>query len=79
MSVLRTLRNLAVLVILAVAVLASPPRPAAAAEGGWKEAYLPFGFVCPGHFHGSKKIILCCPGLVCVHQPGTLGRCQRPF
>ncbi len=69
MSLLRILRNLAVLAILAMAVLASPPRPAVAAEGGWKELCLPQGFRCPARFHHSKQILNCCNGLICTGTP----------
>jgi hypothetical protein len=53
MSLLRILRNLAVLVILAMAVLGSP-RPAAAKKQVCLQLFEPCGFTIP-----------CCRGLVC--------------
>jgi hypothetical protein len=53
MSLLRILRNLAVLVILTVAVLSLNPRPVAA-----QSSCRPLGWVCS---YTSK----CCPGSLC--------------
>ena len=66
MSVLRILRNLAVLVILAVGVLASTPRHAAAQVG-----CRIFGELCGGRF-------VCCRGLVCAPESGNRAICIKP-
>jgi hypothetical protein len=54
MSLLRILRNLAGLLILAMAVLASTSRPAAAKKQVCLQLFEPCGFTIP-----------CCRGLVC--------------
>ncbi len=64
MSLLRILRNLAVLVILAMAVLASTPRPAAAKKQ-----------VCLQEFEQCNGTIPCCRGLVCG-SVGNRSICQ---
>jgi hypothetical protein len=65
MSLLRILRNVAVLVILTVAALSLNPRPVAA-----QSSCRPLGWVCG--IYTSK----CCPGTLC----GRLNRCcNKPF
>ena len=62
MSVLRILRNLAVLVILAMAVLGSP-RPAVAKKKGGGGACLGLYASCPNRYFPNEP---CCPGLRCA-------------
>ena len=67
MTILRFLRNLAVLAILALAVLASTPRRAAAGD----KLCLHKGAVC------TLSAIPCCKDLVCeTVSGGTLSRCE---
>ena len=66
MSVLRILRNVAVLVILAVAVLASTPRPAEAKKHN--RGCLASGSLC------NPKSLPCCSGL-CTDLGGTKAFC----
>jgi hypothetical protein len=61
MSLLRILRNLAVLVILTVAVLSLNPRPVAA------QSCQPLG--------GQCYTLKCCPGSLCVGSLGYGFRC----
>jgi hypothetical protein len=64
MTLLRILRNVAVLVILTVAALSLNPRPAAA-----QSSCQPLGSVCA---RGKA----CCPGSLC----GRYGRCcNKPY
>jgi hypothetical protein len=63
MSLLRILRNLAVLVILTVAVLSLNPRPAAA-----QSSCQPLGWVC-------TYTLKCCPGGLCAPSLGYGFRC----
>jgi hypothetical protein len=65
MSVLRILRNLAVLVILAVAILASTPRALADKPKA-----------CSGGLCGPGQPP-CCHKLVCEMSGGALGQCVK--
>jgi hypothetical protein len=93
MSLLRILRNLAVLVILTVGVLASTPRRAAAnqcAKGGAPCNHKPccVGFTCSGGICRQPlctqagqvcdiRTPPCCPGLYCVLL-GNNTYCESP-
>ncbi len=70
MTTLRILRNLAVLVIFAVAVLASTPRPVAAAE----PECLPAGKSCT-----PKGTPHCCSGLKCEQLTTGAFACIDPL
>jgi hypothetical protein len=85
MSLLRILRNLAVLVILTVGGLGVTPRQAAANQCGGGGARCTIhkpccvGFVCSGgsclacvgYQHLCSAAHPCCPGLFCVPIDGT--------
>lgn len=74
MSVLRILRNVAVLVILAVAVLASTSGPAAAKKTKCRNVgyCLTAGRTCGG-------LVPCCCGLICVYGSGNSAYCRAPL
>ena len=63
MTLLRMLRNLAVLVILTVAALSLNPRPVAA-----QSSCRPLGGFC-------SATLRCCPGSLC----GPRGCCNKPY
>ena len=81
MSLLRILRNLAVLLILAVAVLASAPRSAAGGDGKHPKPKPPYPWTTCGevaHECGSSFLPPCCPGLACEFL-GDRAFCENPF
>jgi hypothetical protein len=70
MSLLRILRNLAVLVILTVGGLGLTPRLAMAKKKPPPPLCTPQGHTCPG------SLPPCCPGLQCVSYGGNLSYCD---
>jgi hypothetical protein len=78
MSLLHILRNLAVLLILAVAVLVSTPRPAAGGDDKHSKPKPGPGRCSEVGQECASILPPCCPGLVCV-PASTRAFCEDVF